>query len=134
MFDFRKTKTVIEPNYINEIRDAMVDNFKYLGTTNDSNLNWKIITQKLVAKTNQRMFFVRKLKSFYVRNNILSLFYQSVIQSIISLCICVWYGNLKAIDSHRLERVIKAASKTNGLDIKGTRCPGSVELVFEKRL
>ena len=52
----------------------------------------------------------------------LFLFYQSVIQSTISFCICVWNGNLKAKDSHRLERVVKAASKTNGLDIKVLHC------------
>ena len=40
------------------------------------------------------------------------------IQSIISFCICVWYGNLRAKNSHRLERVIITASKTIGLDIK----------------
>ena len=38
-------------------------------------------------------------------------------QSIISLFICVLYGNLRARESHRLESVIKAASKTIGLNI-----------------
>lgn len=38
----------------------MVDNFKYLGTTIDSNLNWKINTQELVAKANQRSFFCQE--------------------------------------------------------------------------
>jgi hypothetical protein len=70
VFDFRKTKTGTEPIYINGTRVEVVNNFKYLGTNIDSNLNWKINTQKLVAKANQRMFFVRKLKSFNVCNDI----------------------------------------------------------------
>ena len=52
VFDFRKTKAVFEPIYINDTRVEMVDNFKYLGTTIDSNLNWKINTQKVAPKAN----------------------------------------------------------------------------------
>ena len=47
VFDFRKTKSVFEPIYINDTRVEIVDNFKYLGTIIDSNLNWKINTQEL---------------------------------------------------------------------------------------
>ena len=118
VFDFRKTKTEIEPICIHGTRVETVTDFKYLGTFIDSNLNWKTNTQRLVAKANQRMYFIRKLKSFRVCNDILFLFYQCVIQSIITSCITVWYGNLRAKDIRKLERVTKAASKTIGLDVK----------------
>ena len=80
VFDFRKTKTEIEPICIHGTRVETVTDFKYLGTFIDSNLNWKTNTQRLVAKANQRMYFIRKLKSFSVCNDILFLFYQSVSQ------------------------------------------------------
>ena len=71
------------------------------------------------------MFFVRKLKSFNVRTDILFLFYQSVIQSIITFCIMTWFGNLRAKDTHRLERVTKIASRTIGLNVK------NLHIIFE---
>ena len=65
----------------------MVTEYKYLGTYIDKDLKWNTNTQKLVSKANQRVFFIRKLKSFNVCDEILFLyFYQSVIQSILSFC------------------------------------------------
>ena len=57
--------------------------YKYLGTIIDDKLNWDGNTSKLQSKGNQRMYFLRKLKSFNVRSQTLTLFYQSVIQSVI---------------------------------------------------
>ena len=125
MFDFCKKKPSIESIYIHGTRVETVSDLKYLGTFIDSNMNWNTNTQKLVAKANQRMFFIRKLKSFSVGNDILFLFYQSVIQSIITSCIIAWYGNLRAQDIRKLERVTKVASKTIGLDVK------TVHSIFE---
>ena len=96
-------------------------------------MNWNTNTKKLVAKANQRMFFIRKLKSFSVCNDILFLFYQSVIQSIITSCIIVWYGNLRAQDIRKLERVTKVASKTIGLDVKTVRSIFETAIVSKLR-
>ena len=74
VFDLRKKKTSIESIYIHGNRVETVSDLKYLGTFIDSNMNWNTYTQKLVAKANQRMFFIRKLKSFSVCNDILFLF------------------------------------------------------------
>ncbi len=95
IFDFRKVKTNIEPIIIQGTQVDMVTEYKYLGTYIDKDLKWNTNTQKLVSKANQRVFFIRKLKSFNVCNEILFLFYQSVIQSIVlSYCGIVWYSSL----------------------------------------
>ena len=58
VFDFRKKKTSIESIYIHGARVETVSDLKFLGTFIDSNMNWNTNTKKLVAKANQRMFFI----------------------------------------------------------------------------
>ena len=96
----------------------MVTEYKYLGTFIDSNLNWNFNTQKIAAKTNQRIFFLRKLNTFNVSSHILYLFYQSVIQSIMTFCFIVWYSELTVKNKQKLERVTKLAAKIIGMDVK----------------
>ena len=39
------------------------------------------------------MHFVRKLNFFKIDKPLISLFYQSIVNSVISFCICAWGGN-----------------------------------------
>ena len=68
-------------------------------------------TSSVISKINQRMFFVRKLNYFKVDKTLISLFYQSVIQSIISFCICIWGGNANSKAISKIDSVAKYASK-----------------------
>ena len=118
VFDFRKDKSRIEPVFIKETPVEMVTEYKYLGMFIDSNLNWNFNTQKIAAKANQRIFFLRKLNTFNVSSHILYLFYQSVIQSIMTFCFIVWYSELTVKNKQKLERVTKLAAKIIGMDVK----------------
>ena len=88
-----------------------VNCYKYLGVTVDNQLNWSPHLKILISKINQRMFFVRKLNCFKVDKTLISLFYQSVIQYLISFCICVWGGNVLAKDITKITSIINQASK-----------------------
>ena len=62
-------------------------------------------------KLNRRMFFLRKLRSLKIDATILSLFYRSTIQSILSFCIAAWGGNIRYKDKCTMNRIIKKACK-----------------------
>ena len=62
---------------------------------------------------NKRMYFLRKLASFKVDSSLLSLFYNSVIQSIISFCVIGWGENVTGIKKIKIDRLIRRAGKTS---------------------
>ena len=53
------------------------DNFKYLGITFDCKLKWSNHCTLIVSKCKQRLFFLRLLNSYGVKNDILHIFYTS---------------------------------------------------------
>lgn len=114
IFDFRKKKNVDpceRPIHIDDADVEVVDTYKYLGTTIDSNLSWGEHTQKLATKCNQRLYFLRKLRSFHVDRTIMNLFYSTVIESVMTFDCIVWYNSAKQSDVKKLKRVTKQAEK-----------------------
>lgn len=58
------------------------------------------------------MFFIRKLNAFSIPDkHLISLFYRSVIESIISFFISIWGGNALCKDITKINMIIKHASK-----------------------
>ena len=57
------------------------------------------------------MIFLRKLKLFNVDNSLLSLFYRSTIESMITFCLTSFGGNTRQQDKDKIDRIIKNASK-----------------------
>ena len=63
---------------------------------------------------------MRKLHSFQVHPTILSLFYQSCILSLLNFCLPAWGGNVKDIDSRKIDRCLKSAGKLIGHNVYDT--------------
>ena len=63
------------------------------------------------------LFFVRQLKKFGLRREILVQFYRSAIESILTFSICVWFGGISQRQRSRLDRVVKTASKIVGSEL-----------------
>ena len=63
----------------------------------------------------QRLYFLRKLKSFKVDHLILQMFYKSVVQSILTFCLICVFGNMRSLDQAKLGRVVKHASNVIGI-------------------
>ena len=118
IFDFRKIKNVLTPLTIKNVDVEIVDEYKYLGTHIDKNLNWNTNIQKICGKANQRLYFLRKLRSFRVDRDIMLLFYQSVIQSVITFCCIVWFNSLTNKNMKKLQRITRVASKIIGINVK----------------
>ena len=110
--DFRKKKIIFNGDSIER-----VDCFKFLGTIISSDLAWENNTDAVVKKAQQRLFFLRQLKKFVLRIEILVQFYLSAIESILTFSICVWFGGISQRQRGRLDRVVKTASKIVGSEL-----------------
>jgi len=56
----------------------------------DDMLSWKDHIDSLCKITKQKIYFLRRLRSFGVRKQILLLFFRSVIMSILQYCNSIW--------------------------------------------
>ena len=114
VFDFRVKRNPDPldcPMFIDGQEIEVTSKYKYLGTIIDSQLTWVDQTKEVATKSNQRMYFLRKLLSFNVDRTIMTMFYKSVIESVITFGSCVWYNNARQVDKGKLRRIVKLASK-----------------------
>ena len=71
LFDYRRKKELLTPLLIDGKIVSIVDSYKYLGLKIDSKLNWSNHAHDVCKKVNQRLYFLRKLRSFKVNPEIL---------------------------------------------------------------
>ena len=120
VFDFRvkkETNPGDHPICVNGENIEIVESYKYLGTIIDHKLDWSEHTEYLFKKANQRLHFLLVLKSFRVDRTIMTLFYSSVIESVITHDCVVWYNGAKKKDKNALKKVVKQASRLIGQHI-----------------
>ena len=109
-----KDPSLLRPVQIGSENVDQVENFKYLGIVIDENLTFTNHVDAIIKKTNQRLYLLRKLRSFNVSSHVMSLVYNSIIQSILSFNIVTWFGHIRVKDKTRLNRVVNVASKIIG--------------------
>ncbi len=102
-----------------------VSSFKYLGVNISEDLTTHIQTQ--VKKARQRLYHLRQLRKFRVSPAILKTFYSGAIESVLTQCISVWYGNTTNQDCKALQRVVRLAER-----ISGSALP-SLQVTYLKR-
>ncbi|KAI3355958.1 hypothetical protein L3Q82_017150 [Scortum barcoo] len=100
-----------DPIHINGMAVERVSSFKFLGIHISENLSWTANTSSLIKKAHQRLFFLRTLKKNHLSTAILGNFYRCAIESILTNCITVWYGNCSVADRKALQRVVKTAQR-----------------------
>uniref|UniRef100_A0A3B1K8G0 Reverse transcriptase domain-containing protein n=1 Tax=Astyanax mexicanus TaxID=7994 RepID=A0A3B1K8G0_ASTMX len=109
--DMRRERRPHQPLFIRELEVERVNSFKYLGIHISEDFTWTLNTTQLVKKAQQRLYFLRRLRKFRMSPKILCNFYSCVIESLLTNCITVWYGNTTATDRTRLQRVVKTAER-----------------------
>jgi hypothetical protein len=114
IIDFRRKPPALSPLIINGEQVEVVTQYKYLGTILDHKLDWTDNTTQLVKKGNKGIYFLKKLRSFDVQMEVLRLFYQAVVQSVISFNSLCFHNNLKAVDASRLAKLTRTASGVIG--------------------
>ncbi|XP_070175981.1 uncharacterized protein [Littorina saxatilis] len=90
-----------------------VEQYKYLGVIIDNKLTWKPNSDALVKKLHSRLYFLRKLRSFNIRQEILQMFYTSTCNSVLYFGSVCWGGNINKQDRDRLDKFIRKASEVN---------------------
>ncbi len=88
-----------------------METYKYLGTVIDNNLNGRKNAERIYKKAIQRMYFVWKLKYVNVDTTIISLFYRSVVESVLSFCIVCWFSGCTQVEKRKLNRIITSAKR-----------------------
>ena len=82
------------PVKVNNEPVEVVSNFKYLGTLIDNKLRFSDNSDLIYQKLQQRLYLLRKLRSFDVSRELLQLVYKRLVESVLTFNSVVWYGNL----------------------------------------
>ncbi len=85
-----------------------------LGVNISEDLTWTTHIQTQVKKARQRLYHLRQLRKFRVSPSILKTFYSGTIESVLTQCISVWYGNSSSQDCKALQRVVRLAEHISG--------------------
>ena len=117
IIDFRLLKEIHPPVIINEQSVEIVDKYKYLGLVIDFKLNWSEHVNILIKRLNQRLYILRRLRSFNFSSNSLKLFYLSIIESIICFGISCWGNSINSHDKNKINKIIKKAAKITNNDL-----------------
>ena len=111
IIDFRHKKEQICQLSIDEKHIQLCTSYKYLGFTIDEKLNWHQHITIMSKKVNQRLFFLRKLRAFNVDKEVLHLFYNAVVQSILTFGISCIGETIALKDKKMLNRSIRKSGK-----------------------
>eukprot|EP00745_Piridium_sociabile_P006648 TRINITY_DN14285_c0_g1_i3.p1 TRINITY_DN14285_c0_g1~~TRINITY_DN14285_c0_g1_i3.p1 ORF type:complete len:133 (+),score=31.30 TRINITY_DN14285_c0_g1_i3:535-933(+) len=63
------------------------------------------------------MYFLRKLRSFHVNQEILSLFFQAIVQSVMLYNQICYFSSAKKADTDRLEKITRTAARLVKADL-----------------
>ncbi len=114
-----------------------VSSTKFLGVHITEDLTWTTNTMSLSKKAQQRLHFLRRLKRASLPPPILTTFYRGTIESVLTSCITVWYGNCSAADRKTLQRTVNMAEKIIGaplpsiLDIFLAQCSSKTNSIVK---
>ncbi|KAI4884029.1 hypothetical protein NFI96_019554 [Prochilodus magdalenae] len=87
----RRRRELHTPLFIGGTEVERVKTFKFLGVHISEDLTWSHNTHYIVRKSQQRLYFLRRLRKFGMSAQILSNFYRSTIESVLTSSITVWY-------------------------------------------
>ncbi len=138
VLDFRRrNSTDHHPLTIDSSTVERVSSTKFLGVHITEDLTWTTNTMSLSKKVQQCLHFLRRLKRASLPPPILTTFYRGTIESVLTSCITVWYGNCSAADRKTLQRTVNTAAKIIGaplpsiLDIFLARCSSKTNSIVK---
>ncbi len=137
VMDFRRNSVDHPPLTIDSSTVERVSSTKFLGVHITEDLTWTTNTMSLSKKAQQRLHFLRRLKRASLPPPILTTFYRGTIESMLTSCITVWYGNCSAEDRKTLQRTVNTAAKIIGaplssiLNIFLTRCSSKANSIVK---
>ncbi len=135
--DIRRNSVDQPPLTIEGSTVERVGSTKFLGVHITEDLTWTTNITSLDKKGQQRLHFLRWLKRASLPPPILTTFYRGTIESVLTTCITVWYGNCSAADRKTLQQTVNTAAKNIGaplpsiLDIFLARCSSKTNSIVK---
>ena len=126
IIDFRSSHKYVPQQIVmnNECVERVCE-YKYLGIVIGDKLKGSVNNHQVYKKCRQGLHFLRVLGSIRVDNTILTLFFKSVIESVICFSITTWYGRLTVKDKSKLRKIVKTAGRL------GAQCSSLDELYYK---
>ncbi|KAK0146555.1 hypothetical protein N1851_014127 [Merluccius polli] len=90
--DFRKNSASPAPITLCDSTIDTVESFRFLGTIISQDLKWELNISSLIKKAQQRMYFLQQLKKFNLPRTMMVHLYSSIIESILTSSITIWYA------------------------------------------
>ncbi len=107
---------VNKPIVIGECEIEQVVSYKYLGVILDDQLKWSEHVDSLCGKLAQRLHFLCCLRLFGVSTEIMLIYYNAILGSLISYGMSSWFGALTVQSKSRIEKILKTAMKVIGIN------------------
>ncbi|KAI3367638.1 hypothetical protein L3Q82_026475 [Scortum barcoo] len=117
VIDFGRSRPRPRPVLLEGAEVEAVDSYRYLGLWIDNKLDWTTHTSHLYGKTQSRMYFLRRLRSFNICSKLLQMFYQSVVASVLFYTVVCWGGSISKKDTSRLDKLIRRAGSVVGMKL-----------------
>ena len=111
VIDFRAGVHHSTPVNINGQHIAIVQSYKYMGTTIDDKLRCGDNTMNLYKKSQQRLYFLTKSNTLHIDRNMLFVFHDSFVKSVMTFGLVCWWGNLSVKNKEKLNRIYTISCK-----------------------
>ena len=113
IIDFRTKKNVNDmiPTTINNQKVEVVKSYKYLGFDVEDDLKVGKHVTKQIKKANKRMYHVRCLSKLRIDSKIISMFYNSVLSSVLTYAISCWFTRCTTKEKKSLDKFRKKVCK-----------------------
>ncbi|KAK7895581.1 hypothetical protein WMY93_020906 [Mugilogobius chulae] len=112
-----------QPLFIGKDLVERVQSFKILEVTVTEDLSWGDHISKAVGKAQQRLYYLRKLKSAHISRPLMVNFYNCATSSILTYGFLVWFSSCSKADQQALQRVVTCGTNTTPLTTCSTCCP-----------
>ncbi|KAL0150808.1 hypothetical protein M9458_053890 [Cirrhinus mrigala] len=137
VMDFRRNSVDHPPLTSHSSTVERVSSTKFLGVYITEDLIWTTNTMSLSKRAQQHLHFFCRLKRASLPSPILTTFYRGTIESVLTSCITVWYGNCSAADRKTLQWTMNTAANIISaplpsiLDIFLARCSSKATVIVK---
>ncbi len=109
-----KRDVICKPISLESQQVEIVEHFKYLGSILDSQLSFADNSEYIFKRCSQRLFLLRQLSGLGVSKHILERVYKSIVESVLTFHLPVWYEHLNCRLKNKLSRIVSSANKIIG--------------------
>ncbi len=113
-FNSRRKSTHDKQTSINGVGIESIEQYMYLDTVLDNKLSFSPNTEVLCKRGQQRLYCLRKLRSFNVDKTLMCMFYRSYIESLLSFSLLCWFNSLNVNNKNCIESIVNQGSKITG--------------------